>query len=217
MCADRSVGAAGLRACATNPRRTISLIRRLLLSAAVVSVCAFAQPVYNFDPMHSSAEFSVRHMMMSNVHGEFHNLQGTVVFDPKNLKACRVDATIDVNTLDTREPKRNDHLKSPDFFDAAKYPTLEFKSRQCTRNGGKIDVAGDLTMHGVTHPVVLHMDEPSPEVKDPFGMLRRGAEATTEISRKDWGLVWNKNLDTGGVMVGDNITITLDVEAVRKP
>lgn len=193
------------------------MIRRLLLSTAVVSTFAFAQTVYNIDPQHSSAEFSVRHMMMSNVHGEFHNLKGTVAFDPKNIKACRIDATIDVSTLDTREPQRNEHLKSPDFFDAAKFPTLEFKSTQCAKSGSKIDVHGDLTMHGVTHPVVLHMDEPAPEVKDPFGMLRRGAEATTEISRKDWGLTWNKTLDTGGVMVGDNVTITLDIEAVRKP
>jgi polyisoprenoid-binding protein YceI len=120
-----------------------------------------------------------------------------------------------VNSINTREPKRDAHLKSPDFFDAAKFPTLTFKSKQIWRSGGKLRAKGDLTMRGVTREVVLDIDGPTAEVKDQWGNLRFGASATTRVNRKDWGLVWNQTLETGGVMVGDEVAITIDLEATK--
>ncbi len=170
---------------------------------------------YSIDSSHSSAQFSVRHMMISNVKGEFSNVSGTIVYDPDNLANSSIEAVVDVNSINTREPKRDAHLKSADFFDAAKYPTLAFKSREILRNGDTLQAKGDLTMHGVTREIVLTIDGPTPEAKDPWGNFRFGASATTKLSRKEWGLVWNQALETGGVLVGDAVTITLDIEAVK--
>ncbi len=176
---------------------------------------AAAQTVYSIDSSHSSAQFSVRHMMISNVKGEFSNVSGTIVYDPENLGDSSIEAVIEVDSINTREPKRDAHLKSADFFDAAKYPTLAFKSKQIWKDGDKLQARGDLTMHGVAREVVLTIDGPTPEMKDPWGNLRFGASATTKLSRKDWGLVWNQALETGGVLVGDAVAITLDIEAVK--
>ena len=185
----------------------------LLLAAAA----AFAQPaVYDIDSAHSSATFAVRHMMISNVKGEFAKVTGTITYDPKNVAASKVEAVIDVNSINTREAKRDAHLKSPDFFDAAKYPTITFSSRQVSSANGKIHVKGDLTMHGVTKEVVLTLNEPPATVKDQRGNIKLGAEATTQINRKDWGIVWNRAMDGGGVVVSDQVTITLDIEAAQK-
>ena len=186
----------------------------LLLSALAIPALAAD---YNIDSAHTAAQFSVRHLMVSNVRGSFKKVAGKVVFDEANPSATVVQATIDVSTVDTGEPARDTHLKSPDFFDLAKYPTMTFVSRSASRTGQGLDVSGDLTLHGVTKPVVLHVSGMTPEIKDPWGMLRRGATATTVINRQDFGLVWNKNLDGGGVVVGDEVTITLDIEAARKP
>jgi polyisoprenoid-binding protein YceI len=177
---------------------------------------AFAQQ-YQIDSAHSSAQFAVKHMMVSNVRGEFQKVTGSVFFDPKNPAASKVEATIDATTVSTREEKRDGHLKSPDFLDVAKFPTITFKSTSVRQSGGKYNVAGALTIHGVTKPVTLVVDTPSPETKDSYGFIRSGASATTTISRKDFGLVWNQTLDNGGVVVGDQVTITLDVEMMRKP
>jgi polyisoprenoid-binding protein YceI len=154
--------------------------------------------------------------MISNVKGEFTKVSGTIVYDPKNPAAAKIDAVIDVNSISTREPQRDTHLKSPDFFDTAKFPTLTFQSKQVWKSNGKLQVKGDLTMHGVTHEVVLDIDGPTAEVKDPWGNPRFGASATTKVDRKNWGLVWNKALEAGGVMIGDEVTITIDIEATRK-
>jgi polyisoprenoid-binding protein YceI len=154
-------------------------------------------------------------MMISNVKGEFGNVTGTIVYDPKNLAASRIDAVIDANSINTREPKRDAHLKSADFFDTAKFPTLTFKSKQISRSGGKLHAKGDLTMHGGTREAVLDVDGPTAEMKDPWGSQRFGASATAKLNRKDWGLVWNQALETGGVMVGDEVTITIDIEATK--
>lgn len=181
------------------------------------SVTVAAQHLYNIDPTHSSAQFSATHMMISQVHGEFQKVSGTVYFDAAKPENDKIDATIDAASVSTRDEKRDGHLKSPDFFDAAKYPTLTFKSTSASMENGKLLVKGDLTIHGVTKAVVLTVDGPSAEIKDPYGMMRVGASASTKINRKEFGLVWNKTLDGGGVMVGDEVPITIDVELVRKP
>jgi len=172
---------------------------------------------YQIDSAHTAASFAVRHMMVSTVRGQLKGVKGTVVWDPEHLDTARIDVVIDANTINTGEEKRDAHLKSPDFFDTAKYPALSFKSKRVTRNGGGVAVTGDLTMHGVTREVVLTVDGPTPVTKDPFGNLRFGASATGKVDRKDWGLVWNKNLDGGGLLIGDEVSLTIDVEAFRKP
>lgn len=187
---------------------------KTFLTAAVFAASAYAQD-YTIDSAHSSAQFSVRHMMVANVRGEFGNIKGTVHWDPRNLAASKVEATIDANTVVTREAKRDAHLKSPDFFDVAKYPVMTFKSTQFENRGGKLAITGDLTIHGVTKSVVLNVEGPTPEVKDPWGGLRMGTTATTKVNRKDFGLTWNQALETGGVLVGDEVSITLDLELQR--
>ena len=183
---------------------------------ALAATAAAAPPVYQIDEAHSSAQFSVRHLMISNVKGQFNKVGGTVVYDPNDLAASRIDAVIDATTVDTGNAKRDAHLKSADFFDAAKYPALTFKSKEFRQAHGKLQVRGDLTMHGVTKEVVLYVADAVQEVKDPWGNLRFGASATTRINRKDWGLTWNQALEAGGVAVGDEVTITIDLEAIRK-
>ncbi len=183
----------------------------LLLSAS--SILSAAN--YTIDPAHSSAEFSVRHMMVSNVKGQFSKVSGDVVYDSANLAASKVNAVIDTSTVDTREPKRDAHLKSPDFLDVEKFPAMTFKSSRLERSGDKLFIKGNLTIRGVTKAVTLTVDGPTPEIKDPYGNLRFGASATTHISRKDWGLVWNAAMESGGVVVGDDVTITLDIEAIK--
>ncbi|HEX5432047.1 MAG TPA: YceI family protein [Bryobacteraceae bacterium] len=172
---------------------------------------------YQIDPQHTAAQFKVRHMMIANVKGEFDKVTGAVEFDPSNLSLSRVDACIDVNSISTRESQRDEHLKSADFLEAAKYPRIDFRSQSVSANGGGYKVAGDLTIRGVTKPVILTVSEVTEEVKDPWGLLRRGATASTRISRADFGLTFNVALETGGVLVGDHVDITLDVEMTRKP
>ena len=193
--------------------------RILAVAAAValLSAAAMAQAVqYEIDPVHSSAQFSVRHMMVSNVRGEFAKVTGTVVYDPKNPKASSVEATIDATTINTHEPRRDEDLKGPNFFDVAKFPTLTFKSKKVEKAGeGKLRVTGDLTIHGVAKQVVLDVEGPSPEAK--MGPnIKSGASAATTINRKDFGLVWNRAMETGGVLVGDEVKITLEIEMGRK-
>lgn len=183
---------------------------------ALFSSLALAAPVtYEIDPAHSSAQFSVKHMMISNVRGEFAKMSGTLVYDPDNLGASSVTATIDANSINTRNQSRDNHLKSADFFDTSKFPTLEFKSTEVKRQNGKLQLRGDLTMHGVTRQVTLEVEGPN-ELKEDSGSARLGASATTKINRKDWGLIWNRALEAGGLTVGDEVTITLDIEAVRR-
>ncbi|BDC51334.1 polyisoprenoid-binding protein [Bryobacterales bacterium F-183] len=185
-----------------------------LAAAAVVSASA---ATYTIDTSHSSAGFKVRHLMISNVKGEFTKTTGTVTFDPKNLAASSVDATIDVSTISTREERRDAHLKSPDFFDVAKFPTMTFKSTKFEAAGaGKYKVTGNLTLHGVTKPVVLELSNVTPETKGMQGETRIGGQATTKINRKDFGLTWSKTMDGGGAVVGDEVDITLDLELVKK-
>jgi polyisoprenoid-binding protein YceI len=177
----------------------------------------FGQSNWTIDSAHSAAQFSVRHMMVSNVRGEFGKLSGTAVYDPTNPGAATVEATIDATTISTRETRRDEHLKSPDFFDTAKYPTITFKSRKVEPVGeGHLKVTGDLTMKGVTKEVVLDVTGLNAEVKDQRGTARVGASATTRLNRKDFGVSWNRALDSGGVVVGDEVDVILDVELVKK-
>lgn len=194
----------------------MKMVRNIAFGLAALAIPVLAAD-YSIDSAHSAAQFSVRHLMVSNVRGEFGKITGKVVYDDATPAAATVEASVDVSTVTTREPKRDEHLKSPDFFDAAKYPTFSFKSTSVKKTSQGLDVAGELTIRGVTKPVVLHVSGITKEIKDPFGMLRRGATATTVINRKDFGVSWNKDLDGGGVVVGEEVTITLDVEIARKP
>ena len=191
-------------------------MKKILLAVALLAVPVFAfSAEYSIDPNHSSAQFTVRHLVISNVKGAFSKVTGTINYDPSNLAASNVDATIDVSTVDTRQPMRDADLRSDHFFDVAKYPTMTFKSTQFYREGNQIKVKGDLTMHGVTKQVVLDVDGPSAEVKDPWGNQRIGASISTKINRHDWGLNYNKMVEAGAV-VGDEITINIDLEATKK-
>jgi polyisoprenoid-binding protein YceI len=192
------------------------MVRNFAIVLAALALPALAAD-YSIDSAHSAAQFSVRHLMVSNVRGEFSKLTGKVVYDDARPTATTVEASVDVSTVSTREPQRDTHLKSPDFFDVAQYPSFTFKSTSVKKTPQGLDVSGELTIHGVSKPVVLHVSGITKEIKDPFGLLRRGATATTVINRKDFGMTWNKNLDGGGVVVGDEVTITLDIEVTRKP
>ena len=173
---------------------------------------------YQIDPQHTAAHFKVRHMMISNVQGEFSGVTGTVDFDPMNLPASHVEATINAATVSTRESQRDKHLKGADFLDVRRFPVMTFRSTKIISTGdGSYDLTGDLTIRGVTRDVTLQVESLTPEIKDPDGQLRRGASASTRIERKDFGLTWNAVLESGGFLVGDDVDITIDVEMVRKP
>ena len=193
-------------------------IAQAALAFAVASIAPSlaAASEWDIDSSHSTAQFSVRHLMISNVRGEFSGVKGAINLDDKDIAKSTVEATVDATTINTRDEKRDGHLKSPDFFDVAKFPTLSFKSSKVEKAGkDKYKVHGDLTIHGVTKAVVL-MVEGSAEQKDPWGNTKRGFEATTKVNRKDFGLTWNKALETGGVVVGDAVAITLDLEVAKK-
>lgn len=174
-----------------------------------------AQLTYAIDPAHSAVHFSVRHMMLSNVRGEFTKVSGTVKVDSDNPANSSIDATIDTTSINTRDSQRDTHLKSADFLDVEHFPTISFRSRQIQLQQDGAKVTGDLTIHGITREITLDVEGPTSEIKDPWGKQRVGASATTKLSRKDFGLIWNAALETGGVMVGDEVKITIDVEAVR--
>lgn len=174
-----------------------------------------ATTTYKIDPAHSSAQFSVRHLMVSNVRGTFSGVTGSVVYDPDNLSASSIDATIDATTFNTGDPQRDAHVKSPDFLDTAQFPTITFKSTSVAPDGEDVKVMGDLTLHGVTKPVELSVEPLAPEGKDPWGGMRTGTSATTKINRKDFGLTWNSALETGGVMIGEDVKITLDIQLTK--
>jgi len=176
-----------------------------------------APVVYDIDPAHTAAHFSVRHMMITNVKGEFSKVSGTVTFSPNNLAASRIEATIDATSIRTREEQRDTHLKSADFLDVANYPEIRFVSKSIESQGeGEYRVKGDLTIRGVTREVTLDVDSVTPEVKDPWGNIKAGASATTKIDREDFGLHWNVALEAGGVLVGKQVSISLEVELMRR-
>ncbi len=196
-------------------------MRTSILAAAVLAI--FAAPAraqttaWEIDSTHASAQFSVRHFMVSNVRGDFSGVKGTVLWNEKDAAHSGVNATVDVATVFTRDAQRDAHLKSADFFDVGKYPTMSFQSKSVTRAAdGKLKVAGDLTLHGVTKEVVFDVDGPRTPLKDLWGNTRSGLQATAQINRKDFGLKWNRALETGGVAVGEEVAITIDLELVKK-
>jgi polyisoprenoid-binding protein YceI len=190
---------------------SLSTILALALPALAFSA------TWTIDPDHSNVGFKVRHLMVSNVKGSFEKHSGTVEINDKDITKSKVEVSIDTNSINTNVAKRDEHLRSADFFDVAKHPTMTFVSKKVAKAGKvKLKVTGDLTLHGVTKEVVLDVAELSKESKDPWGNIRRGATATTKINRKDFGLVWNKALETGGVAVGEEILITLEIEMIKK-
>lgn len=170
---------------------------------------------YKIDPAHSSAHFVVRHMMITNVRGGFSGVQGAIEYDPEHPADSSVNVTIDASKINTLDEQRDAHLKNADFLDVAEYPTMTFKSKKVSPNDSEWKVTGDLTIHGVTKEVVLKAEAPTPEGKDPFGNIRIGASATTKIKRSDFGLTWNAALETGGILLGDDLKIELEVSAIR--
>ena len=199
-----------------------SLKMKLALLAALaagISLPASAgSTTYTIDPAHSSANFSVTHLMISKVPGQFHGVNGTVVVDDKDFSKSSVNVTIDANTVNTNEPDRDKDLKSANFFDVAKYPTITFKSTKVEKNAdGSLKVTGDLTIHGVTKSVVLNATAPKAPIKDPWGLTRTATSASTQINRKDFGITWNKTLDGVGLVLSDEVNITLDVEMIIPP
>ncbi|WP_426754344.1 YceI family protein [Myxococcus sp. Y35] len=172
---------------------------------------------WKVDESHSNAGFSVRHMMVSNVNGSINVKSGTVNLDDKDITKSTVEAVLDANSINTGNAKRDEHLRAPDFFDTAKFPEITFKSTKVQKAGqGKLKVTGNLTMHGVTKPVVLDVTGPSKESKDPWGNTRTGVTATTKLNRKDFGLTYNQALETGGVAVGEEVTVNLDLSLVKQ-
>jgi polyisoprenoid-binding protein YceI len=197
-----------------------SRIRIALAAALAVAFtlpAAAATSTWQIDPAHTAAQFSVRHLAISTVRGAFSKVTGTVIFDDKDASKSSVDVTIDVSTVDTREPNRDKDLMSDHFFDVAHYPTMTFKSTKVEQAGaGKLKVTGNLTIHGVTKEVVLDVDGPSAPVKDPWGNQRAAINATTKINRQDYGVKWNATMDNGGVVVGDDVSINIDAEMIQK-
>ena len=199
------------------PPRTWARMPRLLIVVALALPSLARAATWNLDPAHTSVQFSVRHLMVSTVRGAFGKVTGTVQVDEKDLARSKIQATIDAASIDTRIEKRDAHLKSPDFLDVAKYPTITFVSKKIEQvDPGHFKVTGDLTLHGVTREVSLDVEGPAPEIKDPQGKIRAGAQATTKINRKDFGVTWNQALEAGGVAVSDEVTITIDVEATKE-
>jgi polyisoprenoid-binding protein YceI len=172
---------------------------------------------YTIDPAHSSANFSIRHLMISNVRGSFSNVQGTVVYDSDNPSNSSIEAEVDASTLSTGDAQRDTHVKSPDFLHIEQHPKFKFQSAKIEKTGdGEFKVAGNLTVHGITKPIVLNVEGPSAETKDPWGNTRIGASASTKIKRSDFGLVWNAPLETGGLVLGDDLKVELELSLVKQ-
>ena len=172
--------------------------------------------IWKIDPAHSSVSFSIKHMMIAKVHGAFEKLAGTLHHDASDVTKSSVEATIDAASINTREAQRDTHLKSADFFDVEKYPVITFKSKKVEGSGEDLIVIGDLGIHGVTKEVVIAVDGLSSEMKDPWGNTKIGMSGQTKIKRKDFGLNWNAALEAGGVLVGDDVAINLDIQFVKQ-
>ena len=189
-----------------------------------IAVAALAAPALTFastweiDPAHTNAQFAVKHLVISTVRGQLGKVTGTVNLDDSDITKSSVRATIDATGIDTREPKRDEDLRGPDFLDVAKYPTITFTSKKVEKVGdGTYKVTGDLTIRGVTKEAVLSLQGSPQPLKDPFGNVKMGGVATTRINRQDFGVSWSKSLDGGGLVVGDDVDVTIDVEVAKKP
>jgi polyisoprenoid-binding protein YceI len=195
----------------------LRLTNKLLLTTLLVlSPLSAQEGNWRIDPLHSLAQFSVRHMMISTVRGQFGGVKGTIKYDPQNPAAATVEATIDCTTINTGEPKRDNDLKGEEFFDVKKYPAMKFKSKRVDVAGpGKLKVTGDLTINAVTRQVVLDLEGPTAPIKDTQGRQKIGVSATAKVSRKEFGILYNPVLETGGVAVSDEVSIVLDIELIR--
>ena len=173
---------------------------------------------WTVDSAHSSASFTVKHMMVSTVRGEFGKMSGTVSWSRLDYSDARVDVTIDAATIDTRDPERDQHLRSADFFDVQRFPTLTFKSKRVAkgRQKGHVTLVGELTIHGVTREVAFDVTPPARERKTPYGSIAAGAEAKARIDRRDFGLTWNQALEAGGVLVSDDVDLDIELELTRQ-
>ena len=196
-------------------------LSRLALAATLVAVLAVPSPAatatWQIDPAHTAAGFSVRHLMIATVRGQFKGVTGAVLWDDQDINNSTVDVTIDANTVDTGEPKRDADLKSANFFDVKNYPTITFKSTKIEKiSAGKMKVTGNLTIHGVTKQVVLDVEGPSGAVKDPWGNTRVALNASTTVNRLDYGVKWNAKMDSGGMVVGDDVNVNIDLEMTKK-
>jgi polyisoprenoid-binding protein YceI len=191
----------------------------MLTATLACPVPARAQATtWTIDPGHSAAQFAVRHMVVSNVKGQFDGPTGTVTFDPANIPGTlRVEAYIDARTINTRNPDRDNDLRSDVFFDVDRFPRITFKSKRAEGAAGRFKVTGDLTMRGVTKEVVLDVEGPTPEIKDIWGNARVGATASTVLDRRDFGLLYSRILEGGGAVVGNDVTISIDLELTRQP
>ena len=193
-------------------------MKRLFAVALAVAAPAagLAQSTWNLDPNHTHSSFTIRHLVITNVRGEFGKTTGTIVLDEKDVTKSTVEAAIETATIDTRVTDRDNHLRSPDFFDVAKYPAMTFKSTKVEKAGeGKLKVTGNLTIKNVTKPVVLDVTGPTKEIKDPWGNVRRGVSAVTKINRQEFGLTWSKTIEAGPV-VGDEVTIEIEAELLKQ-
>ena len=172
---------------------------------------------YDIDPAHSSFNFKIRHLTVTNVTGTFGKVKGTAEIEDRDITGLKVEVILDASSINTGHVKRDEHLRGPDFFDVAKYPTLTFVSKKISRiDANKIQVTGDLTIRGITKEVTVDVEGPTLEIKDPGGKMRRGAAGTAKINRKDFGITWNRTLDTGGVVVGDEVNISIEAELIKK-
>lgn len=196
-------------------------MRRIAVMAITALVLALPAEVpagtWELDSAHTGVQFKVRHLMVSYVRGDFEKVSGKIVYDEQDVSKSSADITIDVASINTRVAKRDKHLRSPDFLDVAKHPSITFKSKKVEKAGnGKLKMTGDLTIRGATREVVLEVEGPTPPIKDLQGKTRVGGIASTRINRKDFGLTWNKALETGGVVVGDEVEITIDIEILKE-
>ena len=195
--------------------RRIAVLAGMAVLGCTASFAATS--TWKFDPMHTAAQFSVRHLTISTVRGAFSKVSGTVEFDDHDVSKSSADVTIDVSTVDTREPARDKDLRREKFFDVEHFPTMTFKSTKVEQAGaGKLKVTGNLTIRGVTKEVVLDVDGPTAAIKDPYGNQRAAVNATTKINRQDFGVKWNSTIDGGGVVVGDEVNITIDAEMIKQ-
>jgi polyisoprenoid-binding protein YceI len=191
----------------------------VLLACLALAIPAIAgAATYQLDPVHSSIQFKIRHLTVSNVTGTFNKIKGSATMEGEDPATLKVQVAIEASSVDTGNEKRDQHLKTPDFLDVAKYPTITFVSKKVVKGDpGKMKITGDLTIHGVTREITVDLEGPTSEVKDPWGGFRRGATGTARIDRRDFGITWNTALDSGGMLVGNEVTIYVEVEWVKKP
>ncbi len=191
-------------------------LRTIVLFLMLVFPAVASATTWDIDPDHSSIEFKVKHLMVSSVKGTFTKQAGVVEINDKDITKSKIGVTIATNSVSTNLQKRDEHLRSADFLDVARFPFITFISKKIVTSAtGAMKVTGDLTIHGVTKEIILDVEQISKESKDPWGNMRRGTSASTKINRKDFGLVWNKSLETGGFIVGEEITVSLEIEMIK--